>query len=89
MRPECDFSGGVRGKYYAHWVLREGSDVRTSREIRIEGYTPDELLAALDETTEALLFSGESVVFRAGSATILGQFGIEEGRLVLELAQIG
>lgn len=58
------------------------------REIRIEGYTPEELLAALDEETEALLFSGRPVVFRAGSANILGQFAIEADRLVLELAQI-
>jgi hypothetical protein len=41
------------------------------REIRIEGYTADELLAALDEETEAVLFSGYPLVFRAGSASIL------------------
>src|SRR5262245_40106865 len=56
--------------------------------IRIEGYTPDELLAALDEDIESLLFSGSPLVFRAGSATVLGQFGVEANRLVLELAQI-
>jgi hypothetical protein len=58
------------------------------RQIRIEGYTPDELLAALDEESEALLFSGVPVVFQAGSARLLGQFGINGDRLVLELAQI-
>ena len=57
-------------------------------EIRIEGYTADELLAALDEETEALLFSGSALVFRAGTATILGQFAVDGDRLVLELAQI-
>jgi hypothetical protein len=62
--------------------------VKADREIRIEGYTPDELLAALDPETEKLLFSGQPVVFRAGSATILGQFGVDADRLVLELAQI-
>src|SRR5262245_17391805 len=58
------------------------------REIRIEGYTPDEFLAALDEDTESVLFSGTPLVFRAGTATILGQFGIEGDRLVLELSHI-
>lgn len=57
-------------------------------EIRIEGYTPDEFLAALDEEAENLIFSGEPLAFRVGTATILGQFGIEVDRLVLELAHI-
>ena len=59
-----------------------------AREIRIEGYTPEELLAALDEETEAVLFSATALVFRAGSATILGQFSVQGDRLVVELAQI-
>jgi hypothetical protein len=62
--------------------------VTPATEIRIEGYTADDLLAALDEETEAVLFSGSALVFRAGSATILGRFAIEGDRLVLELAQI-
>ena len=59
-----------------------------ARQIRIEGYTADELLAALNDENEALLFSGDPVVFQVGSAKLLGQFGITEDMLVLELAQI-
>ena len=59
-----------------------------TREIRIEGYTADELLAALDEETEAVLFSGSPLVFRAGTATVLGQFAVKGDRLEVELAQI-
>jgi len=62
--------------------------VTGGRQIRIEGYTPEELLAALDEQTEALLFSGGPAVFRVGSASILGQFAIAGDKLILELAQI-
>jgi hypothetical protein len=62
--------------------------VTAHRAIRIEGYTPDELLAALSDETEAHLFSGVPVAFQLGSAQLLGQFGIEGGRLVLELAHI-
>ena len=46
------------------------------RQIRIEGYTAEELLAALDEQSEALLLSAQPAVFRIGSASILGQFAI-------------
>lgn len=56
--------------------------------LRFEGYTPEELLAVLDEGNEALIFSGQPIVFRAGSASILGQFTLEADTLTLELAQI-
>ena len=62
--------------------------MRAERQIRIEGYTPDELLGALDEDGEAIVFSGDPVVFQAGTARLLGQFGIEGDRLVVELAQV-
>ena len=42
----------------------------------------------LEGENEALVFSGEPLVFRMGSANVLGQFAIEGGTLVLELAQI-
>src|SRR5262245_36560212 len=61
---------------------------RPGREIRVEGYSPEELLSVLMEADEALLLSGEPIVFQAGSARILGQFGVEADRLVLELAHI-
>jgi hypothetical protein len=56
--------------------------------ILIEGYTPEELLSALDAETEALVFSGRAILFRAGTATVLGQFALNERTLVVELAQI-
>jgi hypothetical protein len=58
------------------------------RDIRIEGYTPDELFGALNGEAEALVLSGRPLVFRAGSASILGQFAIDGDKLVLELAHI-
>src|SRR4051812_20510694 len=57
-------------------------------EIRIEGYTPDEILALPGEQIEALVLTGQPLVFRAGSAEILGEFRIEADLLVVELAQI-
>ena len=58
------------------------------REILIEGYSADELLRVLEGENEALVFSGEPLVFRLGSANVLGQFAISDGTLVLELAHI-
>jgi hypothetical protein len=54
----------------------------------IEGYTPEQILALPDEQSEALVLTGEPLVFRAGSAQVLGEFRIEADRLVIELAQI-
>jgi hypothetical protein len=58
------------------------------REINIEGYSPDEILNLPDEQLEALVLSGEPLVFRAGTAEILGEFQIKGDSLVVELAQI-
>jgi len=58
------------------------------RSVTIEGYTPDELLALPDEQLDAFVFVGEPLLFRAGTATILGEFRIVEDRLIAELAQI-
>jgi hypothetical protein len=56
--------------------------------VLIEGCTVNEMLSLLEEQ-EALVFSGRPVVFRVGSARILGQFSLpSSGPLVLELAQI-
>ena len=41
------------------------------REIEIEGYSPEEILNLPDEQLDALALSGESLVFRPGSANIL------------------
>jgi hypothetical protein len=58
------------------------------RRIEIEGYTPEEILGLPDEQLDALALSGEPLVFRAGSAEILGEFRIRGASLVVELAQI-
>jgi hypothetical protein len=58
------------------------------KQINIEGYTPDEILRLPDEQLDALVLVGEPLVFRAGSAEILGEFKITDGNLIVELAQI-
>lgn len=57
------------------------------RQINIEGYLPDDILALPDEQLEALVL-GWPLVFRAGTAEILGEFKIKEESLIVELAQI-
>lgn len=57
-------------------------------EVLFEGYTEDELLALPREQIQAMILTGKPVVFRAGSATILGEFRVEGNRLRIELAQI-
>lgn len=58
------------------------------RDLRIEGYSPDEILGLPDEEIDAFVFTDEPFVFRAGSAEILGEFAVRSDRLVVELAQI-
>ena len=58
------------------------------KHIDIEGYTADEILNLPDEQMDALVLSGQPLVFRAGSAEILGEFKIKGESLVVELAQI-
>lgn len=58
------------------------------REIRIEGYTADDILRLPLEDVQAFVLTGEPVVFRIGSATVLGEFRRDSEMLVLELAQI-
>lgn len=58
------------------------------RMVRLDGLTPEEILALPDGEIDALVLCGEAVVFRAGSAEILGRFWIEGDALALELAQI-
>jgi hypothetical protein len=58
------------------------------REIKIEGYSPDEILSLGDEELDAFVLSCRPIVFRAGSAEILGEFKIKGQSLIVELAQI-
>ena len=59
-----------------------------AKEIRFEGYSEEEILHLPEETVDGLVLIGQSIVFRSGTAVILGSFRITAGRLVLELAQI-
>jgi hypothetical protein len=57
-------------------------------QIRLEGYTPEEILDLPDEEIAALVLNGSPMVFRAGSAEVLGEFRLVGNRLIVELAQI-
>ncbi len=56
--------------------------------IFIEGYRPEELLELSMEQLQAIALSGETLVFRIGSAQVLGTFNLNEQTLKIELAQI-
>lgn len=56
--------------------------------IKIEGYTPEEILGLTAEQLDGFLLSGRPIVFRAGTAEILGEFKIKGNSLIVELAQI-
>jgi hypothetical protein len=58
------------------------------REVRFEGLTADEILALPQDEIGALVLTGRPLVFRIGTATILGEFKTHGNRLVIELAQI-
>lgn len=60
----------------------------THRKVLIEGYSVEEILAFPNEELDRFVFCGEPIVFRAGSAEILGKFERTDDRLILELAHI-
>jgi hypothetical protein len=62
--------------------------VRPAREVLFEGLSEEEILKLPQEELDKLILLGEPLVFRAGSATLLGSFKIDRDRLVIELAQI-
>lgn len=45
--------------------------------ILIEGYTPEEILSLPPEQFKAIVFTGKPLVFKAGSAQILGEFALQ------------
>lgn len=59
-----------------------------ARNIKIEGYTPDEILAMPPEALRDFVFLDDAIVFRIGTAEVLGDFRVVNGRLIVELAQI-
>ena len=58
------------------------------KQINIEGYSPEEIINLPDEQLDAFVLAGEPLVFRAGTAEILGEFKIRDQSLFVELAQI-
>ena len=56
--------------------------------VLIEGYTADEILGLPNEELQAIVLRDEPLVFRAGSANMLGRFRVEGLTLILELAHI-
>jgi len=58
------------------------------REVLFEGLREDEILELPKGTVEQLILLGEPVVFRVGSAMLLGSFKVAKKMLVVELAQI-
>ena len=69
-------------------TLCEVTSAVTQRELKIEGLTEEEILDLPKRAVEALILIGEPLVFRAGSAVILGSFKLKSNRLIIELAQI-
>ncbi len=62
--------------------------MQSRRTVLLEGFTADEILAVPAGDLDALVFVGEPVVFRVGSAEVLGEFRCRDARLILELAHI-
>ena len=60
----------------------------SQREVLFEGLREEEILSLPQEHVERLILFGEPLVFRVGSAELLGSFKIESNHLVVELAQI-
>jgi hypothetical protein len=69
-------------------VEKEITVKQPQREILFEGLCQEEILRLPVEMLEQLVASGEPIVFRAGSAQVLGSFKTQTHRLVIELAQI-
>jgi hypothetical protein len=62
--------------------------VTVLKPILIEGYTPEEILGLPPEQFKDFVFTGKPLVFKAGSAQVLGEFALRDKRLVIELAHI-
>src|ERR1700732_1829907 len=54
--------------------------------VLFEGLKEEEILDLPKETVEHLILLGEPIVFRVGSATLLGSFKVNCNHLVVELA---
>ncbi|MCE9638509.1 MAG: hypothetical protein K8T90_22640 [Planctomycetes bacterium] len=63
-------------------------EVPVPREVAISGFTADEIVALSDADLAELVFCDEPVLFRIGSAEVLGEFRLTPDAVVLELATI-
>ena len=61
---------------------------RMDRSILIDGLTPEQVLRLPDDEMLAFVLCGEPIIFRAGTAEILGKFFLQSSNLCLELVQI-
>jgi|SRR5580704_9849908 hypothetical protein len=76
------------GSAYRKIIHQEAAGMSGRPEVLFEGYTQNEILALSKDVIESMILTGEPVIFRAGSATILGEFRVDGRRLRIELAQI-
>ena len=58
------------------------------KEILFDGFSQEEILNLPAEQIEQLVLNGQPLVFRVGTATVLGEFRRGSDRLIVELAQI-
>jgi len=56
--------------------------------VLIEGFSVDELLAWPVERLRELVACGRPIVFGAGTATLLAEVQLQEGRLTIDLAHV-
>jgi hypothetical protein len=56
--------------------------------ILLEGYTTDEILNLPAELMQSIILSDEALVFKAGSANMLGRFSVSGDTLIMELAHV-
>lgn len=54
----------------------------------LEGHTADEVLAFPDAELRAFVLNDEPMVFKVGSASILGKFGVTGDTLLVELGHV-
>lgn len=57
-------------------------------QILLEGHTVDEILQLPNEELQGIVLRDEPLVFKAGSANMLGRFKVDGDVLVMELAHV-
>ena len=57
-------------------------------EITFDGLTADDILSLPDTTLRATVLHGRPLVFRVGTADVLGRFATDGGALIVELGHV-